>query len=88
MTESKGDDLIASREWALEATARDFGISVGELKRRIHVERQIKAARARGDEWMIPVLLVGDDSFVRDIVRDHQNEPRGAIWRAVHFPHQ
>jgi hypothetical protein len=46
MTESKGDDLAARREWALEQTARDFGISVGELKRRL-ADKQIEALSAK-----------------------------------------
>ena len=76
MTESKGDDLVARREWALEATAKDFGISVGELKRKLALERQIKAARARGDDWMVPMLQACDTSFIQDVVRDQQNAPR------------
>jgi len=76
MTGTK-DDLSARREWALEAAARDLGISTGELKRRLSVERQIKAARARGDDWMVPMLQACDTSFIQDVVRDQQNAPRG-----------
>jgi hypothetical protein len=44
---SKGDDLAARQEWALEQTARDHGISVGELKRRLAPDKQIEALNAK-----------------------------------------
>lgn len=77
MTESKGDDLAARREWAMEAAAKDLGISVGEFKRRLAHERQIKAARARGaPEWEIDAIKNCPTDLIQSVVRDQQNAPR------------
>jgi hypothetical protein len=77
MTESKDLDFAAKREWALEQTARDHGISVGELKRRLSIQREIERARARGaSEWEIEAIKACPTDLIRDIVRDQQNAPR------------
>jgi hypothetical protein len=77
MSESEGDDLVARREWALEATARDHGISVGELKRRLALKYEIERARARGAaEWEIDAIKNCGTDVIQSIVRDQQNAPR------------
>ena len=67
----------AERERELEACAKHFGISVAEFKRRLALEREIKAARARGDEWMVPMLQACDDGFMRDIAMRDNRAPTG-----------
>jgi hypothetical protein len=78
MPNSKDLTWAERREFALEQTAKDYGISVGELKRRLALEHEIKRARARGAaEWEIDAIKNCPTDMMRDIVRDHQNEPRG-----------
>jgi len=77
MTENKDLTLAERREWALEAAAKDLGISVGEFKRRLSIEREIKRARARGAaEWEIEAIKNCPTSFIQDVVRDNQ-APKG-----------
>jgi hypothetical protein len=78
MSENKDLTMAERREFALEQTAQHYGISVGELKRRLSIEHEIKRARARGAaEWEIDAIRNLPTDLIRDIVRDHQNEPRG-----------
>jgi hypothetical protein len=77
MTESKDLDFAAKREWALEQTARDHGISVGELKRRLALKYEIERARARGAaEWEIEAIKACPTDLIQSVVRDQQNAPR------------
>jgi hypothetical protein len=77
MTENKGDDLVARREWAMEAAAKDLGISVGEFKRRLALDRELRRARDRGaSEWEIDAIKNCGTDVIQAIVRDQQNAPR------------
>lgn len=72
MSEDNKDALTERGEWALEAAARDLGISVGEFKRRLTIEREIKRARALGQEWMVDAIKNCGTDFIQDIVRDNR----------------
>lgn len=69
-------------EQEYEAAAQHFGISVAEVKRRVRMELEIKAARASGQEWMIPMIQACDSGFIQDIVRDNQ-APTGPSAQGV-----
>jgi hypothetical protein len=77
MTENKDLDFAARREWALEQTAQDHGISVGELKRRLALKYEIERARQRGAaEWEIEAIKACPTDLIQSVVRDQQNAPR------------
>jgi hypothetical protein len=81
MSENK-DDLSARWEWVLERAAKDLGISVGELKRRLVPPKlrvsEVERARARGAaEWEIEAIKNCGTDFIQSVVKDQQNAPRG-----------
>jgi hypothetical protein len=80
MNESK--DLSDGWEWVLERAAKDLGISVGELKRRLVPPKlrvsEVERARALGaPEWVVEAIKNCPTDFIQDIRKDHQNAPRG-----------
>jgi hypothetical protein len=80
MTDAK-EDLSARWEWVLERAAKDLGISVGELKRRLVPPKlrvsEVERARALGaPEWVVEAIKNCPTDLMRDIRMDQQNAPR------------